>query len=1100
MRRCGVISGTLALLLAQGAGAMDAPSIQRTRQETLSAVSRLPLHFEPNVGQTDPRAGFITQGPGCTLFLSPAEAMLRLTRTAMPASDAAAPARETSLLRMRLVGADGHAAGSAEGPLSGRANYLRGPDPAGWVTGVPYYRQVRYRSVYPGVDLLYYGRQGALEVDFVLAAGADASRVRLAFDGASSVRVRAGRLTLGVGSREVAWAAPVAYQTVAGARRRVASAWRTDGRRAWFDLGAYDRSRTLVIDPQLDYSTYLGGKAMDTALDIGLDDARCAYVTGATDSVDYPTVPGAFQGLYNGGTTDAFVTKLEPKGRWLVYSTYLGSPGEEWGYGIDVSINGHALVTGWTDDKGFPTTPGCFDAVFNGATDAFVSVLTPNGAGLAYSTYLGGGLKDQGREIRWGIEQTLHIDGFTESRDFPTTPGAFDPVANGGYDAFYTKLKPMGQGIGDLAYSTYIGGEADDFGLCMDLWNRNMAYLGGSTSSVPFPVSQAPFQPLFGGTVDGFVFVINPQGQGGADMVYSSYIGGQGTDECLGIVVADQGHAYVTGYTDSFNFPIRPGAFQPVLAPPKDAIVFRFIPANGGPPDLQASTYLGGPGPDEGHDIDVSWDEPYLVGWTASQAFPVTATAFQPILRGPVDAFVTRMVPFLNAPIYSTYLGGDIKDMGYGIRLDADANATVCGNTDSANFPVTATAFDITFNGVSDAFVTRLAIGRGTDVAVAAATGAIGATVALKAQLTYSFDGSPIGGKPLAFDVDGIAVGSANTDATGWASVNYVISEGAGPGARTITATFAGDASAGAGSGSNVLRVTMANTGMWVPDRAGTITDTIRLKAFLWRLTDSGWLAGKTVAFSVDGTAIGSGVTDASGMAYLDWVMTAGAASRVLRGDFAGDTWYNACFDTATLTCNTLATKMYAPDRTGAIADYTILKAWLYRMDSTGVPGKTLRFRIDGTAVGTAVTNVSGGAALFYTIPEGAGSGNRVIRAEWDGDAGYTASFTTAKLTVTKAPVYIWPYARTVKQGTTAYPKAYLRRLPDYVILVGKTLAFDVDGSSIGSAATDATGWATVTWAVPPTFPTGAHTLGVAFAGDGSYLAGTASAGFNCIP
>ena len=297
-----------------------------------------------------------------------------------------------------------------------------------------------------------------------------------------------------------------------------------------------------------------------------------------------------------------------------------------------------------------------------------------------------------------------------------------------------------------------------------------------------------------------------------------------------------------------------------------------------------------------------------------------------------------------------------------------------------------------------------------------------------------------------------------------------------------------------------ILVVGRTDTSVYVPDRSGIITTTVALKGYLKRLTDNAWLSGKALTFKVAGTAVGTATTDAGGQAVLNWVIDAGAASRALRAEFAGDATYNPSGGNATLTAQTVSTKVYVVDRTAKIKSYVVLKAYLYLMNNATVAGKPMTMKLDGTELGTMDTNPSGYIQFGYTVAEGAGAGVRTIRTEFAGDAGYNASANTGKLTVTKANLYLWPYVRSGKTGTTLPLKAYVRSLPDYVVQPGKSVAFSVNGTAVDTGVVAADGWATVTWAIPAGEATGAHTATAAFAGDDWYLPASANAAFNVVP
>ncbi len=394
-----------------------------------------------------------------------------------------------------------------------------------------------------------------------MAPGADPRRI--AFDVRGAKRIRRdehGDLVLKMGEGEIRWHKPVAYQEKNGARQLVAARYAiTDRNRVRFELARYDRSRSLYIDPLI-YSTYLGGSKGDFGTSIAVDSAGNAYVTGTTASTDFPTMnplqPANGGALYN--TQDVFVAKINSAGSALVYSTYLGGIEDDIGLGIAVDSTGSAHVTGYTFSFDFPTTPGAFQTVCSGPcyrdADAFVTKINPEGSALVYSTYLGGSGHDVGNCIAVDSVGDAYVAGFTLSTDFPTR-NPLQPANGGGYDAFVSKINPAGS---TLMYSTYLGGSGDDGGYGIAVDNADNAYVTGRTISADFPTKN-PLQADYGGISDAFVAKINAAGSA---LVYSTYLGGTAADFGNGIALDGAGNAYVTGLTESTNFPSTPGAFQ----------------------------------------------------------------------------------------------------------------------------------------------------------------------------------------------------------------------------------------------------------------------------------------------------------------------------------------------------------------------------------------------------------------------------------------------------------------------------------------------------------------------------------------------------------
>ncbi len=689
---------------------------QQIRARASEAYGRLPLSFEMNDGQTESRVKFLSRGSGYNLFLTPTEAVMELQiaergarnehrglsgsildpRSSILDPPAASRKPEPTVLRMRLMGANPDPQVAGIDRLPGGSNYFIGNDPKKWRTNVAQYARVQYKDVYPGVDLVYHGNQRRLEYDFVVAPGADPTVIKLDFQGVREMRLDAsGDLVLRLAGGEVRQPRPVVYQEVAGARQTVAGSFLIKGHReVGFDVAAYDVSKPLVIDPELVYSTYLGGGKDDIGVDIAVDAAGSAYVTGKTISTNFPTANPLRPALV-GLSSDIFVTKLNPAGSALVYATYLGGSSGDVGWGIAVDTAGNAYVTGLTSSDNFPTRNPVQSALMGAAFDAFVTKLNPSGMELVYSTYLGGNGDDFGFAIAVDAGGNAHVTGSTASRNFPTA-NPLQP-ANGGFDellgdAFVTKLNAAGSA---LVYSTYLGGSRDEgaFGIAVD--GGGNALVTGFTNSPNFPLANA-LQPALGGGLmlgaDAFVTKINPAGSA---LVYSTYLGGRGDDAGGGITVDRAGAAYLTGVTASNNFPTR-DPLQPAFAGGTNFRIDAFVTkVEAAGTALSYSTYLGGSGDELGYGIAVDADgNAYVAGTTTSTDFPNRNPA-QPAFggAGPAhrsDAFVVKVNAAGGALVYATYLGGSGDDIGLRVALDGAGNAYLTGATASRNFPTRA--------------------------------------------------------------------------------------------------------------------------------------------------------------------------------------------------------------------------------------------------------------------------------------------------------------------------------------------------------------------------------------------------------------------------
>ena len=685
--------------------------------KVVESYGQLPLSFEANHGQTDPQVNFLSRGNGYTLFLTPTEAVLTLRKaTNLPPQhrtgaalateqpEEARAATEPTVLRMKLLGAnrDPQVVGLDE--LAGKSNYFIGHDPKKWQTNVPTYRKVAYKEIYRGIDLIYYGtNQRQLEYDFIVEPGGDPEAITLGFEGADRLEVDAqGNLLLHLSDGEVLFQKPYVYQETNETRQEIAGGYMLNAKNeVTFEVASYDASKSLVIDPVLAYSTYLGGSGSDEGLGIAVDTFGNAYVTGNTLSVDFPTA-SPLQTL-NTGSFDAFVTKLNPGGTALIYSTYLGGTDADEGRSIAVDTFGNAYVTGFTSSADFPTASP-FQAAHGGSRDAFVSKLNPAGSALAYSTYLGGSGNDEGFGIAVDPLGNAYVTGTTVSVDYPTaTP--FQGARSADFDAFVTKLNPAGSA---LMYSTYLGGNGTDSGLDIAVDTVGNSYVTGFTSSTDFPTVSA-LQASNAGIFDAFVARLNPAGSA---LMYSTYLGGSSFDRASGIAVDTVGNAYVTGRTVSLDFPTA-NPFQAAHGGGFfDAFVAKLNPAGS---TFIYSTYLGGSGPDffgsefeEGRGIAVdAFGNAYVTGNTLSVDFP-TASPFQTTNAGSFDAYVAKLKPDGSALVYSTYLGGSAPDFGRGIAVDSLGNAYLTGRTVSLNFP-TASPFQAAHGGgFSDAFVANV--------------------------------------------------------------------------------------------------------------------------------------------------------------------------------------------------------------------------------------------------------------------------------------------------------------------------------------------------------------------------------------------------------
>ena len=667
-----------------------APDLRYDSAKVKESYSKIPLSFEANYGQADKNVKFTSRGSGYSLALTPTTFTLAVASSA-----------SVSVLRTTLLGGNAAAKLTGVERLITTTNYFIGRDPRKWKTNVPNYAKVKYSGVYPGVDLVFYGNKNLLEYDFTVSPGTDPRVIALGFEGITAVRVdEKGDLILHTDAGEVRQSKPVVYQQIDGARQIVPASYLIKGKKqVAFQIGNYDRSKPLVIDPTLAFSTYLGGDASDSGTGIVVDSSGNAYITGNAASTNFPVTPGAFQTQIAAvPEPDAFVTKMNSTGTALIYSTYFGGGTRDSGTDIAVDGAGNAYITGLTDSGDLPTTPGAFRTtiVSGDEFNAFAMKLNATGSALVYSTYLG---PVAGTGIAIDSAGNAFIVG-QATGNYPTTPGAFQTVFGGGSDAFVTKLNSTGTA---LIYSTFLGGSGLDSADDIAIDSAGNAYVAGNAQA-GFPVTAGAFQTVFNGVSDASVTKLNSTGTA---LVYSTFLGASGNDGGSGIAINAAGNAYVTGFTDSSNFPVTPGAFQTTKGAGLDSFVTEVSTAGN---SLAYSTYLGGNGTDFGNDIALdSAGNASVVGLTGSTDFPTTADAIQSAYGGNIDAFITRLNAAGTGLVFSTYLGGSNGDNGISVKVDSAGSIYLTGSTGSADFPITAGAFQTLFGGGSaDAFITKV--------------------------------------------------------------------------------------------------------------------------------------------------------------------------------------------------------------------------------------------------------------------------------------------------------------------------------------------------------------------------------------------------------
>ena len=666
----------------------------------MSAPERRPLparsmRFEENCGQEHPEVRFTARGADAQVWLTPDEAVVAFVE---PVQGAGCAAGEGNVLRLSFPGSRA-VAPRGEGARSGVSHYLRGNDPEAWIRDIPSWQEVRLDALYPGVDLVYHtDPAGRLEYDFRLAPGVGPERIRMRFDGAWAAQVDAeGNLVLSLAGQEVMQRRPVVWQQTPAGRRQVSATYvRRDADTFGLALAATDPAQPTVIDPVLVWSTYLGGTDDELGYALTVDAAGSVYVLGDTRSIDFPT-RGALQPA-SAGSFDAFVVKLTPAGDDLVYSTYIGGSAIDGGCTIAVSPTGIAWLLLLSDSSDFPMVNAA-QPLAGGGRDAVVAALAPSGGSLLFSTYLGGGGRENPNGLAVDGLGRLWVAGTTESANFPVRL-PLQATLGGTRDVFVARYSSAGA----VQMATYLGGAGSDEGYAIAGDASGAAYVTGSTDSADFPVTPGVWQSSLSAPTDAFVTKIAPAA---AALLWSSYLGGDDYDVGTGVAVEPGGAVVVVGYSASTDFPLV-GQAQ-AFAGVQDAFVTR-MSASGA--TLLYSTYLGGSEFDAVYGVGLTpAGEMTVGGWTESPDFPV-AGPVQPAFGGIADAFATSYPAGGGAPAWSVLLGGTDFEESYAVAVGPDGDAYVAGGTYSTDFPTMAPfqAQNAVLPGdyTADVFVTRI--------------------------------------------------------------------------------------------------------------------------------------------------------------------------------------------------------------------------------------------------------------------------------------------------------------------------------------------------------------------------------------------------------
>ena len=1088
------------------AGTASAPAPAVAAKHAAANYGKIPLSFEPNRGQTDASVKFLSRGSGYSLFLTKDEVVLNLERQQAATQGDKPAASQFDTLRMKLVGASATTTITGLEPQSGVVSYLIGNDPKKWHTGIETFGKVNFAQVYPGVDLVFYGNQRQLEYDFVVAPGADASRIGWQIDGAKPNLDAEGNLVLSAANGPAGFKKPVLYQMDGDKKVAIEGVFTMAGNRIGFQLGSYDHAKPLIIDPVLTYASYLGGSNTDnigglnqfypsgtfgSTQALAVDSAGSIYVTGYTYSADFPTknsYMSAHPGKMSGSDWPSiFVSKFSPDGSSLVYSTYLGGNGLDYSNAIAVDSSNEAYITGSTTSPDFPVTAGAYQTICSPEpgnsgnvvascssfyyASAFVAKLNSSGTGLVYATFLGGldgatavaiALDDVGRAYISGNVQSYCRTGYSYTC-FPTTTGAVisgsQTTGSSFQYAFISVFDPTGA---NLLYSTLFGSEA---GLC--------------------------------------------PGYSCADHGSPTYGTGVAVD-------ANSGAFYLIGSTMAADLPTTSGVIQPTSGPLNPSqtdrllgihgLIAKFYPITKTGTTLQYATYLGGATANyadvpTGIVVD-SAGYPYIDGIAMSPNFPVTTGAYQTTcaLLPCSAAYVAKLNPSLSTIEWATFYGDTGDNASYapaGLAVDTDGNIYLAGNTTDPGLIVTPGAFMTTesdFNGqccaYGNGFVAKIsALGTATAALVVSPSPAqAGQTVTMTVTVTKTATYASVPTGTVAFDNGTSVLSTVALDSSGVAT--YTTSS-LNPNTYTLTAIYSGDSTYPTGNATASLTVTGLNATVKVTPAASSVTTASSLSV---TVAVSGSSATPTGTVTLTGGGFNSTAATLSGGSATIVIPanSLSVGSDTLTASYSGDTTYSPATGTASETVNALLTPSVkvTPAATTIVVSSS-LSVTVALTGSGATPTGTIT--LSGGGYTSTATSLSGGSATIVIPANSLSVGSDILTASYSGDTNYASARGTASVTVAALPltptVTVTPSATTLDSGSTL-------SVPVAVTGAGVTPTGTVTLSGGGYTSTTGTlANGSYTFAVPAnSLSAGSDTLTVSYSGDANYATGTGTA------
>ena len=680
----------------------------------LSNLRKQPLAFIENQGQWDSRVAYMARTQGMTAWLNKEGITFQFEKR-----NAKGHAQGVTI-QMTFEGASELVSVEGAGLQLCKHHYFIGKDRSQWRSGVSSYAQVIYKNLYDDIDLHVHEKAGWLEYDMLLSEGAALSDVVIECEGINRLAIdENGILVMDTEFGPVTQQPPKAWYVLsAGDKLPVECVFRQiDDCRYGFEVPERDLALALVIDPGLEWSTFLGGSGYDEPLSMVLDINGNPIVTGVTEATDFPTTPGAYDTTYNGGTCDAFVSCLSATGAQLLWSTFLGGGGYDIMFDITFDSQNAIVVGGLTSSSNFPTSPTAFDTTHNGSYDGVVARLSSDGSALLNSTFIGSPAQDWMLSIEINGSGTIIAAGITGGATFPVTPGAYDTTYNGGRDVFVTGFNPD---LSNLVFSTYLGGTSDENWPCyypyscdadwvdVKLTGTQEIIIAGMTYSPDFPTTTGVFDSTFNGSSDVFVTCFDDDA---SSLVFSTFVGGTSLDGHYhdALTIDNTGHIIVGGFTQSGDFPVTYGALDTTYNGYSDGFVFKLDPSGA---NLVYSSFIGGTTntPDAVDDVIVDNAGIITLIGACADGMPITPGAFDTTHNGIQDGFIMRMNPDTNGIadlMYSSYLGASGWDWVIMTAPVNDSTVIVVGYVEASNFPVTPGAYDTTYDGVGDVYVAR---------------------------------------------------------------------------------------------------------------------------------------------------------------------------------------------------------------------------------------------------------------------------------------------------------------------------------------------------------------------------------------------------------